>query len=191
MRLAFAFFIPFMAFAQSSGLAQRSPAIGVIDIYGARKTSPAEIRKVLGLTEGARLSGSKSGLEERIEDISGVVAARIEAACCQDGKVILYVGIQEKGAPTFEYHTPPAEDLSLPEEVVNAYGNFLGAVRQGGMAGQPAEDLTNGHSLMSDPAVREIQLGFVSLANTHLAQLRSVIRQSQDAEHRAMAAYII
>jgi hypothetical protein len=44
---------------------------------------------------------------------------------------------------------------------------------------------------MSDPAVRDIQLGFVPLANTHLEQLRSVIRQSHDPEHRAMAAYVI
>jgi hypothetical protein len=176
--------LPLLAFGQG-------PTIGIIDIYGARKTPAAEVRKVLGLREGSRLSGSKGTLEERIEEIDDVVAARIEAACCEDGRVILYVGVMEKGAPTFEYRTPPAEDVMLPEEIVTAYSKFLEAVRQAGQAGQPAEDLTRGHSLMSDPVVREIQLSFVPLANTHLAQLRLVIRQSHEAEHRAIAAYVI
>jgi hypothetical protein len=190
VRLLALFCLALLAFGPVA-YAQGGPTIGIIDIYGARKTSTSEVRKALGLREGSRLSGSKGTLEERIEAIDDVVAARIEAACCEDGKVILYVGLLEKGAPTFEYRTPPAEDVMLPEEVVNAYSKFLDAVRQAGQSAQPAEDLTRGHSLMSDPAVREIQLSFVPLANTHLAQLRSVIRQSHEPEHRAIAAYVI
>jgi hypothetical protein len=171
--------------------AQTGPLIGVIDVYGARKTPVAEVRKALGLREGSRLTGSKDAIEERIEAIDEVVIARIEAACCEDGRVILYIGLQEKGAPIFEYHTPPAEEVVLPEEIVNAYSKFLEAVRQAGQAGQPAEDLTRGYSLMADPKVREIQLSFVALANTHLPLLRSVIRRSHDPEHRAIAAYVI
>src|SRR5262245_6366872 len=41
------------AFAYSQG----APIIGVVDIYGARRTSAPDIRKALGLKEGARLSG--------------------------------------------------------------------------------------------------------------------------------------
>jgi hypothetical protein len=64
-------------------------------------------------------------------------------------------------------------------------------VRAAGRSGHPAEDLTRGHSLMNDPAVRGVQLSFVELANTHLEQLRSVIRGSEDPEQRAIAAYVI
>ena len=170
---------------------QGGPTIGIIEIYGAHRTSTAEVRKVLGLKEGSPLSGSKGAIEERIEAINGVVAARMAAACCAGGNVILYVGIQEKGAPTFEYRAPPAEDLRVPEEVHHQYVRFLDAVRVAGRSAQPAEDLTRGHSLMSDAAVREVQLSFIPLANTHLEQLRSVIRQSEDPEQRAIAVYVI
>jgi hypothetical protein len=172
-------------------LAQGGPTIGIIDVYGARRTSATEIRKVLALKEGGQLSGSKGAIEERIEAIDDVLAARIEAACCADGKVILYVGIQEKGAPTFEYRTPPPDDVKLPQEVHDAYAKFLDAVRLSGRSTTPSEDLTRGHSLMSDPAVRDVQLSFVPLANTHLADLRAVIRQSEDPEYRAIAVYVI
>jgi hypothetical protein len=182
---ALLFLLPVLAFSQGA------PVIGVVDIYGARKTPTPDIRKALGLKEGARLSGSKGELEERIEALSGVVAARIEAACCEAGKVILYVGVLEKGAPTFNYHTPPAEDVELPSEAVDTYAKFLAAVRDAGATEAPSEDLTRGHSLMSDPKVREIQLAFVPLANTNLEQMRAVIRRSHNAEHRAVAAYLI
>jgi hypothetical protein len=58
-------------------------------------------------------------------------------------------------------------------------------------ATRPAEDLTRGHSLMSDPSVRDLQLGFVRLANAHLEQLRAAIRQAEDPEQRAIAVYVI
>jgi hypothetical protein len=168
-----------------------APKVGIIEIYGARRTSIAEIRKTIGLTEGAQLSGSKSDIEERVEALEGVLAARLEAACCTDGKVILYVGLQEKGAPTFEYHSPPAGEVRVPVEVYDTYTKFLQAVRAVDPSTNPAEDLTRGHSLMNDPAVREIQESFVPLANTHLANLRAVIRESDDPEHRAIAVYVI
>jgi hypothetical protein len=185
VRLLFPLVLPILAFAQSA------PTVGIIDIYGAKKTSHEDIRKALGLPEGAPLSGAKAALEERIEEVEGIVAARVEAACCEDGKVILYVGVQEKGAPTFEYHTPPAEPLSLPEEITGAYTRFVEAVRKAGAAAFPSEDLTRGHSLMSDPAVREIQLSFIPLATDHLEELRAVLRRSDNEEHRAIAAYVI
>jgi hypothetical protein len=170
---------------------QSTPTIGIIEIYGARKTSQAEIRKALGLTEGGRLTGSKGTIEDRIGDIDDVVAARVEAACCEGGKIILYVGVQEKGAPSFEYRTPPAEEIAFPEDVHSTYAKFIEAVRAAGKSGDASEDLSRGHSLMSDPAVRKIQSQFPVLANEHLEILRSVIRRSIDPEHRAIAAYVI
>ena len=162
LRLLTLFLIPFVA------LPQGGPTIGIVEVYGARRTSVADVRKALGLKEGSQLSGSKGAIEERIEEIEGVVAARMAAACCVDGNVVLYVGIQEKGAPTFEYRTPPAEEMQVPKEVHDQYVRFLEAVRIAGQTAQTAEDLTRGHSLMSDASVREVQLSFIPLANTHL-----------------------
>jgi hypothetical protein len=117
----------------------------------------------------------------------------MEAACCDDkGKVILYVGLEERGSPHFEYHDEPsAEDVVLPEAITGAYRSFLDAAREAGRSGSANEDLTQGHSLLADPKARYLQAGFVNLAEDHKALLRRVIRESADPEQRAMAAYVI
>src|SRR4051812_17063497 len=87
----------------------QGPRIGTIDFYGLHKVKEANVRKALGVSEGGLLpsskrDGSKADVEERIEKISGVVEAHLEATCCDDtGKAILYVGIEEKGAEHFNY----------------------------------------------------------------------------------------
>jgi hypothetical protein len=85
--------IPLVSASRADDIA---PRIGDIEIYGAHKVSLNKIRAVLGVKEGSRLPASKGELEDKLEKISGVVASRVEAACCLDGKTILYVGIQEK-----------------------------------------------------------------------------------------------
>jgi hypothetical protein len=168
------------------------PQIGIIDIYGLRKVKEQTVRKVLGLTPGSPLPSSKGDVETRLEAIDGVVNARLEAACCDDQKrAILYVGIEEVGAPHFNYHNPPETDLHLPEEISATYRKFLQAASAAGKAGMAQEDLSRGHSLMADPEVRAIQMQFVELADAHLAELQKVLRGSADNDQRAIAAYVI
>jgi hypothetical protein len=165
----------------------------MIEIYGTHRTPDAEIRKALGAQEGGRLPKSKGEAEERLMQIAGVTGAHIEAACCDDrGQAILYVGLEERGSPHFNYHEEPAsEDVVLPEPVVGAYREFLEAAREAGRSGNTGEDLSQGHSLLADPKVRYLQTGFVGLAEENKASLQRVIRESADPEHRAMAAYIL
>ena len=167
------------------------PRIGRIEFYGLRKVSETRVHKALGLAEGDALPRSKPAVEERIAEVPGVVRAHLEATCCDDGKVVLYVGVEEKGAPHFDLRTPPAEDIDLPPEITAAYKEFLTAVNEAVRRNQTAEDLTNGHSLMADPDCRDIQLRFVTLAEKHVEELRKVLRNSGDDEQRAIAAYVI
>ena len=51
--------------------------IGIIQVYGNRKVSEAEIRKHLGVREGDVLPRSKGDTEERLADLSGVVEANL------------------------------------------------------------------------------------------------------------------
>ena len=71
-----------------------------------------------------------------LEEIPGVLRARLELVCCDAGKSILYVGIQEEAGPHFEVQTPPQSDIALPEEIVKDYENFseawMEAVLKGG-----------------------------------------------------------
>jgi hypothetical protein len=178
-----------LAFAQAPpGL----PKIGAIDFYGLHKVPEAKVRKALGVTEGGPLPRSKGDVEERVADIPGIVEAHLEATCCDDsGSAILYVGVEEKGAPHFDTRTPPDGPETLPDEITKAYREFILAVGRAAHAGVPAEDLTNGHSLMADPDARAIQLRFAELAGRYTKELRAVLRNSGDDEQRAIAAYVI
>ncbi|HET8546797.1 MAG TPA: HEAT repeat domain-containing protein [Bryobacteraceae bacterium] len=172
-------------------LGMQAPRIGVIDFYGARKTPPAELRKALGIREGSPLPGARAALEQRLEAVPNVVRARLSAACCEAGNAILYVGIEERGAAHFDLHAAPDQELYVPTDIADAYQNFLDAVSAAARAGVAAEDLSQGHSLISDPSARGAQERFIPLAEQHAAELRAVIRGAADPQQRAIAAYVI
>jgi hypothetical protein len=157
-----------------------------------RKAREADLRKVLGLVEGDRLPPFKAIVEERLETQPSVKQARLEAACCDDeGKIILYVGIDEQQAARLDRPPNQTEHIQMPEEIVKAYGVFLQAVEQAARSGKAGEDLTQGHSLMADPDARAAQEQFTTLAAQHLGTIRKVLRSAESPEHRAMAAYVI
>jgi hypothetical protein len=177
--------------AFSSSAEDVSPRIGDIEIYGAHKVSLKKIRAVLGVTEGSPLPASKGQLEEKLEKISGVVASRVEAACCLNGKTILYVGIEERGAHHIEFRPEPAGDVTLPSELTETYGHFLDSVDQSIRLAEQEENLSAGYSLMRNPGARAAQERFVELAAKYLPALHEAVRTARDPEQRAMAAYIL
>lgn len=167
-----------------------TPRIGDIEIYGARKVSVQKIRSALGAGPGDFFP-SREAAEERIDKVSGVVASRIEATCCDQQKPILYVGIEERDAPHVEFHPAPTGDVALPPELVDKYQAFLDAVGDSIRGRNADEDLTNGYSLMADSECREIQQSFLPLVANNLALVDRVLRESADPEQRAMAAYVL
>lgn len=167
-----------------------TPRIGSIEIYGARKVSVQKIRSALGAGPGDFFP-SREAAEERIDKISGVVASRIEAACCERKEPILYVGIEERDSPHVEFHPVPAGADKLPPELVDKYEAFLDAVGDSIRGKNADEDLTNGYSLMADPECREIQQSFIPLVANNLALVDRVLRESSDPDQRAMAAYVL
>jgi hypothetical protein len=180
-----------LAFCTAVAAEDISPRIGIIEVYGARKVSIKRIKSALGVSEGDVLPVSREDAEDRISKIPGVVATRIEAACCDAHKMVLYVGVEEKDAPHFEFRPAPAGEVALAADIVNTYRAFLDAVA-GSIRGRNAdEDLTNGYSLMADPECRELQQAFLPLVARDLAVVDQVLRQSQSAEQRAIAAYVL
>jgi len=175
----------------ASVAAAQTPTVASIEIYGLRHVSEARVRKALGVNEGDSLPRSKGDVEERLAAVPGIVDAHLEATCCADNGVILYVGVEERGASHFDLRTPPEADLHLPQQVTDAYHEFLGAVNQAVRRGQTGEDLTYGHSLMADPDARDVQLKFVALADKYRKELQDVLHDSGDDEQRAIAAYVI
>ncbi len=175
-----------LAFAQGP----KPPRIDVLDFYGLRKTPEAKVRQSIGVKEGDPLPPSKGDAEERLDGIPGVVESHLEAVY-DKGRMILYVGIEERGAPHFDLREAPEGDMRLPEKITTEYRNFIDAAAAASRANITAEDLTQGHARSADPATRTIQDRFPLFATDHLAELRDVLRNSSDEDDRAIAAYII
>src|SRR5689334_25114043 len=89
--------------------------VDVLDFYGLRKVSESQVRKTLGVREGDRLPPSKGDAEAKVDQIPGVVESHLEAVCCDNGQTILYVGIEERGAPHFDVREPPEREEALPQ----------------------------------------------------------------------------
>jgi hypothetical protein len=180
-----------VAFVALAPLWGQIPRVATIDLYGARKISRERILKQLKLEEGDRLPASKGDLEERLEELSGVVAAHVEALCCSAGGIELFIGIEEKGAPHFAYHSQPAGSETLPPPVVETYRALVQAMDRAGRRGKLAQDLTQGHALMADPEGRALQEKLRSYAAGQLKFVRNVLRNAADDEQRAIAATVI
>jgi len=172
-------------------LADSVPRVGSIDYYGLRKVPESHIQKALGVAVGDPLPPSKGDVEDRVAEVPGVVLARLEAVCCDGGRSMLFVGIEEKGAAHFEMHAAPQGESLLPVILSDPYQELVAAIERAARRGSTAEDLTHGHPLAADPAARAIQARFVDLVPQHLLEVRDVLRNSADAGDRAMAATLI
>lgn len=166
------------------------PKIGLIEVFGNRRLSAERVQRALSLKPGEPLPPSKADAEEILEEFDGVVRAHLEAFCCEQGQMVLYIGIQERGQPGFELRPEPTGAPLLPPAIVEVYEGFTQALGRA----QPAdlqEDFSTGHSLMRGIAPRALQERFIGLAELHTAELREVLARSGDEDHRAMAAYVL
>ena len=115
---------------------------------------------------------SKGDAETKLDQIPGVVESHLEAVCCDNGQTILYVGIEERGAPHFDLREPPEGEVVLPDEIVSTYNRFLEATPAAARRGSTSEDPAHGHFLMADGSTRAVQEMFPALADQYLSQLR-------------------
>lgn len=167
------------------------PKVGEINFYGLRKLPPDKILSVLDLKSGDPLPASKGDLEDRLELLPGVAAAHVEAVCCEGPDAILFIGIEERGAAHFDTRQPPPGTVTLPEDIMAAYQEYVGAVEVAAQIGTAGEDLTSGESHMFDAAARPLEERFTALALDRMELLRDVLRNGADAGERAVAAAVI
>jgi hypothetical protein len=189
MRNVLRLFVPTLLLAGFA--AAQVPRVGIVDFYGVRKVKLERLTEALGVHEGDPMPPSKSVIEERLEKVPGVVRARVEAVCCDAGGAILFVGIEEKGAPHSEFRPLPAKDVTLPAPILETYAQLLRAVERAARRGQTSEDFVEGQSRMVDPACYQLQQQLGTLAGEHLAALRDVLRNAVDDEQRAIAAAVL
>ena len=171
--------------------AAQPPKVGDINFYGLRRQAADKLLKAVDLQQGAALPPSKGDLEEKLEAVPGVVAARVEAVCCEGADAILFIGIEERGGPHFETRGAPAGSAALPEELSTDYHDFLAAVERAAREGAADEDYTTGEPRMADPAAHSLQDRFAAFAAANLELLRDVLRNGPEPEQRAVAATVI
>lgn len=164
MRLVSLILLAAVAFAQpvSPGI----PKIDLIEFYGLRRVTVNLARQALGLNEGDPLPPSKADTEDRLLDIDRVVSASLEAVCCEEGKTVLYVGIEEFNGPHYSVRPAPGGAALLPRDLLAAGASFA-------------------------PYSQPGRSNLIPLADANLPLLREVLRESGDELHRAAAVYLL
>lgn len=169
------------------------PPIGTIEIYGNRTLSETEVREALGFSEGDdELPQLDMTLGPQLARKMGVARVQLDGTCCdEDGNVLVFVGIDETGDANLTFRPAPRGDVRLPDDIYQTFLAFNAAVRSASMSSFPTEDLSEGHSLISDPTARKEQEKFFGFAAGRLDILKRVLGDSSDLNHRAAAAYVI
>jgi hypothetical protein len=187
--------VALIGFSQAAG---QELQIGIIDFYGLNRVTLAQAREALTFKEGDSISypgvepsPTVEESEIRLSKLPGVVRAHANTVCCDNGRVIVYVGIEERGAPTMRLRAEPAGKARLADDVVAAGEEFSKAFMLAMERGHTGEDRSQGHSLVADAATRAIQERFLIYAKRDLAHLRLVLRSSSDATQRALAAQVL
>ncbi len=172
--------------------------VGIIDFYGLKRVPAAQVRQVLSFKEGDTVSLGEgrrppflAESEERLSRQPGVRRAHVEIVCCDEGRALVFVGIEEDGAPVLRFRRAPRGTVRLGADLVQAGNEFSKALLGAVTRGDAAEDDSLGHALAHDPAMRAIQERFVGYADRDLPALRRVLRDSSDAGHRALAAQVL
>jgi hypothetical protein len=114
--------------------AAQAPKISVIDFFGVRRVSQARLLQALGAGVGDPLPASKEDAEQRLAEVEGVALASLEAVCCEAGGAVLFVGIEEKGAPHFDFRSVPAGAAVLPDGIVEAHQEYVESYQQAARA---------------------------------------------------------
>jgi hypothetical protein len=183
-----------IARAQDSGQAIE---VGIIDPFGLNRVSAADVRSALTVAVGDRVAvvGSpppwQVESENRLLKLPNVAAAHIWRICCDRGRLILFVGIQEIGAPVMRFREAPRGKVNLKADVIAAGAAWEEALRAAVRRGQVIEDDSQGHALASDPAQRAIQERFIVYAARDESNLRRVLRKSSDPAQRALAVQVL
>ena len=74
-----------------------------------------------------------------------MVRAQVSLVCCDEGRGIVYVGIEEKGRPALRFLPAPSGSVRLPADIVEAGAAlekaFMAAVERGDSAEDDSEGI--------------------------------------------------
>jgi hypothetical protein len=167
--------------------APQIPRVRDIDLYGTGKVPASSILQAAKLQAGQPLPASRGELEDRINKISGIQRVRVEAICCEGAEAILFVGVEVKDGPRVSFRSEPTGKSVLPPGLADDYQQFIDvvgqAVQQKVRSGEVDVSLAN--------SARAFEAKFATVTSEHMAELRDVLRNSEDSDQRAIAAAVI
>jgi hypothetical protein len=169
------------------------PPIGTIDFFGLRSmpTSDALARLPFRVGDPPTVAPEPE-MNAATAKALGVAAASVSFVCCIDGgRMELFIGVQETAVSEGRRSKAPTGEVRLPTAFTASYEEFLKRAYESILKGDAAEDRTQGHALARNPGVREIQEQFLRHAASDQKLLIRVLKESSDAHHRAVAAYIL
>lgn len=182
-----------MATPFGAALAQPAerPPIEAIDLYGLRTIPEDRLRALLPFKEGDAVPDGPPPTEAIAAEL-GVARVAMTMVCCGEaGGALIYVGVAEGEDGASPYFEAPSGDVRLADDVAAAYRAFSQAMEAAVRAGDGGEDVSQGHSLVNNPAARAIQEQFLVFAERDRDQLVEVLMGSADANHRAAAATVL
>jgi hypothetical protein len=172
-------------------VAAQMPRVGIVDFYGLRRLTPADLSPAVRVQIGDSLTRTTDDLRNRLLEVPGVLDADVSLICCEVGRSILYVGVREAGAPMLEFNRAPTGPELLPPEILTVSSRYMRAMIEGVRKGEAGEDDSAGHSLSLYPPARAEQEPMIAFAANNTELLRRVLRNSGNGEHRALAAQVI
>ena len=100
-----------------------------------RATPSGQIREALTFKEGDSIlmgtdqrPGFVTASEARLSTLPRVAHARINPVCCDQGRVIVYVGIEERDATAMRFRTAPTGSARLAADIVQSGEEFFKAL---------------------------------------------------------------
>jgi hypothetical protein len=168
----------------------QSERIGTIDFYGYGHLDLASLRVASPLKEGDPVPSDavRDSALQSLSRIAGRKAVLSRVCCLEDGRLSIFIGLPEVGAPALTFNPAPQGDAKLPADALRIFQKLhagLMAVIKKGAAG---EDDSQGYALSVDPVRRADQLKLRNWTRGHLAVVFKVLSESRDSDHRADAA---
>jgi len=178
----------------TSSLVAQDRHIGTINFYGYPGLDLQQLRATLPFHEGDPFPSREqlAAAREPFANAIGRTRVRFSPNCClADGRLLLFVGIEEPEAAPIIFNPKPAGDARLPVELVKLYLDHEQEVRNAVRQGKGQEDDSQGFRLMVFPPARALELKIRDYAQAHPAHIIKVLAESKDDEHRVAAAVAI
>jgi hypothetical protein len=170
----------------------QQPPVGIVDVYGARTLTAQRLREAAAIEVGDSVTEQmRTRALARLRALPNVRGADVAIVCCENGRSIAYIGVDEAVGPALSFGAAPTGTARLPGNIIQAGQEFDRALQEGVLQDQTEEDDSEGHSFMRYAPARAAQEKFAAYALGNVAVLRDVLQNSSDAGQRALAAQVI